>query len=117
MNDPKWSINPEWVKCLEWDIQAYRGALGYEIPGGHTGKLSDGTIPTCGMCNSQWSRESESLAELVRWLMQGKYRHLIHRHDGCFRAVDETLNVFWESDRIESLMQLIKSNPVTTRAP
>jgi hypothetical protein len=59
----------------------------------------------------------ETFGELMTWLQAGKYRHLIHRHDGAIRAVDEALNVSWESDNWSELYALIKANPVTERAP
>ncbi len=45
---------------LRHDIEAYRGALGYSVSGDHDGKLSDGTIPQCGICNSEWRKGLES---------------------------------------------------------
>jgi len=38
---------------LEWDIEAYRGALGYSVDGIHSGRLTDGTFPSCGLCQSR----------------------------------------------------------------
>jgi hypothetical protein len=38
---------------LEWDVQAYRGALGYSVSGDHSGRLTDGTFPSCGLCASR----------------------------------------------------------------
>jgi hypothetical protein len=35
------------------DLHAYRGALGYAVPGWHDGKLSDGTTPRCGICDAR----------------------------------------------------------------
>jgi len=40
------------VDALEVDIQAYRGALGYSVPGDHDGRLSDGTVPRNGVAES-----------------------------------------------------------------
>lgn len=45
------------------DIEAYRGALGYAIPGDHNGKLMDGTIPQCGICNSQYTLKAKAFYE------------------------------------------------------
>ncbi len=47
----------------DWDIDAYRGALGYTVPGDHTGKLSDGTVPQCGICNSEHRKTLEMQLE------------------------------------------------------
>jgi len=33
------------IAVLKHDIDAYRGALGYTVPGGHDGRLTDGTFP------------------------------------------------------------------------
>lgn len=57
----KYIINPEYVKALEWDIDAYRAALGYPVPGNHTGRLTDGTIPRCGICEAHRAREMGTL--------------------------------------------------------
>jgi hypothetical protein len=38
------------LALAERDIHAYRGALGYSVPGGYGDRLSDGTIPVCGLC-------------------------------------------------------------------
>lgn len=43
----------EKIKQLEHDIQAYRGALGYSVPGKYNGFLTDGTYPRCGMCDAK----------------------------------------------------------------
>ncbi len=61
--------------------------------------------------------QCEYAVELLTWFQSNRYAHLIHRHDGSFRAVDEALNVSWETDRLELLASLIKDNPVTERAP
>lgn len=61
--------------------------------------------------------QCEMATELITWLQSSKYRHLIHRHDGSFRASDERMNVTWTTDRIDQLYALIKANPVTERAP
>lgn len=83
----KYIINPEYVKALEWDIDAYRAALGYPVPGNHTGKLTDGTRPKCGICEahntglSGWQGESgykEAYYELllaVQTKHPGESRH------------------------------------------
>lgn len=110
-------INPDFVLLLENDIEAYRGALGYSVRADHSGKLSDGTTPQCGMCNSSYRAQCEYAMELFTWFQSKKYTHLVHRHDGSFRAVDESLNVSWETDRFELLADLIKKNPVTEVAP
>lgn len=34
------------------DIEAYRGALGYDVAGCHDGRLSNGTTPRCGLCDA-----------------------------------------------------------------
>ncbi len=41
------------VAMMQHDIEAYRGALGYSIPGNHDGKLCDGTTPKCGLCEAR----------------------------------------------------------------
>jgi hypothetical protein len=48
------------------DIHAYRGALGYAVPGWHDGKLSDGTEPKCGMCDARAIERNNAREELNR---------------------------------------------------
>lgn len=48
------------LTAAKWDIDAYRGALGYPVPGNHTGKLTNGETPVCGLCRSQHRMELES---------------------------------------------------------
>lgn len=51
----------------------------------------------------------ESLVGLVVWLQAGKYRTVMHRHDGSFRAIDEALKHIWDASTTESLEQAIKT--------
>lgn len=48
------------------DIESYRGALGYSIAGTHDGKLTDGTTPQCGMCNSEYRKSIEAERDQLR---------------------------------------------------
>ena len=41
------------IAALSHDIQAYRGALGYSVPGDHDGILSDGRLPINGIAEAQ----------------------------------------------------------------
>ena len=50
----------------ERDIESYRGALGYSIAGTHDGKLTDGTTPQCGMCNSEYRKSIEAERDQLR---------------------------------------------------
>lgn len=45
------------------DIEVYRSALGYSISGDHDGRLSDGTIPHCGLCSSGYAAEKVNALE------------------------------------------------------
>ena len=58
------------VQKLEHDIQAYRAALGYSVPGNHSGKLTDGTTPQCGLCNSEHRKNLEAECERLREELQ-----------------------------------------------
>lgn len=55
--------------------------------------------------------QAESLLSLVVWLQASKYRVLMHRHDGSFRAVDESVKRIWEDSTIEGLEKAIKEEP------
>lgn len=58
-------------------------------------------------------------AGLIQWLQSGKYRVLMQRHDGTFRAVDEAYNTFWEADTLESLLEILNdpTNQPVEKAP
>lgn len=45
---------------------------------------------------------------LIHWLQSEKYRVLMHRHNGIFRAVDEAYNVYWEADTLERLLESLR---------
>lgn len=49
----------ERIAALEIDIQAYRGVLGYPVPGDHNGFLSNGTLPTNGITDALNKRISD----------------------------------------------------------
>lgn len=51
---------------VEQDIQAYRGALGYTVPAKYDGRLSDGTVPRCGICEAQSSKIAELEKDAAR---------------------------------------------------
>lgn len=56
------------------DNIAYRGALGYPVPGEHDGRLSDGTIPQCGLCGPK-------VAEAQREEREWAARQAGHEHN------------------------------------
>lgn len=50
---------------IRHDIEAYRGAFGYSVPGHHNGRLSNGEMPQCGLCDARVNvREMVSLKEM-----------------------------------------------------
>ena len=52
--DPRLTASQERVRELQHDIQAYRGALGYSVPGDHDGRLwGTNETPICGMCDAR----------------------------------------------------------------
>jgi hypothetical protein len=57
---------------LRHDTQAYRGALGYPVPGEYNGLLSNGELPQCGLCAG---RENE-------------LRHLRSERDALQRQIE-----------------------------
>jgi hypothetical protein len=59
----------------------------------------------------------ETLAALTTWIQAGKYRSITHRHTGTFKAVDQSLNVWWEADTLESLLEGIQRNKPIEVAP
>lgn len=66
------------LAALRHDIDAYRGALGYSVPGDHDGRLSDGTTPKCGLCEAKSATYDEFVAagesETVKRLREGLKR-------------------------------------------
>ena len=49
--------------------------------------------------------------QIAIWLEQGKYRSLIHRHDGTFVAADESVNLLMKSDTIPLLADALMNWP------
>ena len=54
------------VKERDRDIWALRGALGYPVPGEYDGRLSDGTIPQCGLCGGRENTIAQQAEEIAR---------------------------------------------------
>jgi len=44
---------------------------------------------------------------LIRWLQSAKYRAIMHRHDGTFRAVDEATQERFSADTFDELAQML----------
>lgn len=44
---------------------------------------------------------------IERWLGQRKYRTVMHRHDGCWRAVDESTQLRLDADTFEELAEML----------
>ena len=44
---------------------------------------------------------------LERWLSQGKYRVVMHRHTGCWRAIDEAEKLTLDADTLEELAEML----------
>ena len=87
----EWVINPEWVELIEKENAELRKEI------------------------REWNVKSG----LIQWLENGKYRVIMHRHDGSFRAVDEAYNTSWETDTLEGLLSALndpKNQPIE-RAP
>lgn len=53
----------------------------------------------------------ESLLGLITWLQSNKYRVLMHRHDGNFRAIDEASGAEWNADSLNDLEASIHIEP------
>jgi hypothetical protein len=49
------------IKQQRTDIEAYRGALGYPTRGDHDGRLTNGEVPRCGLCDARNQQVSASL--------------------------------------------------------
>lgn len=78
------------------DIIAYLGALGHTVPGSHDGRLSDGTVPQCRVCNALQRQLAEAQAhvvELKTQLDQANFEAARQRH-ACAEAQceNETLH-------------------------
>lgn len=61
------ALETAWAELdgLRSDVQVYRGALGYAVPGDCSDRLSDGTIPVNGIAESQ-ALEIATLTAKVR---------------------------------------------------
>lgn len=44
---------------------------------------------------------------LERWLSQRKYRVVMHRHNGCWRAIDEAEQLKLDADTLEELAEML----------
>jgi len=62
-------------KAREHDAHAYRGSLGYPVPGDHNGRLMSGETPNNGMSEAvvkyraePAERRAEEAENLLRWL-------------------------------------------------
>lgn len=44
---------------------------------------------------------------LERWLAQGKYRIVMHRHTGCWRAIDEAEKLTLDADTLDELAEML----------
>jgi hypothetical protein len=44
---------------------------------------------------------------IERWLSQGKYRVVMHRHTGCWRAIDEAEQLKLDADTLEELAEML----------
>lgn len=73
---------------MQHDIEAYRSALGYSIPGNHNGRLSDGTVPQCGMCNSEHRKNLESDYNELLFAVEKKFPNET-RHQTAVRYIRE----------------------------
>lgn len=51
------------LAAMKHDLDAYRGALGYAVPGDHDGRLSDGSATRCGICEALTARLAEAKRE------------------------------------------------------
>jgi hypothetical protein len=57
------------------DIHAYRGALGYAVPGAYDGRLADGTFPVCGLCGAKERQLAAARALLFEVASAGIEHH------------------------------------------
>jgi hypothetical protein len=48
---------------------------------------------------------------VAQWLQAGKYRHLIHRHNGTFTAADESENLMMQADTLPLLSDALLNWP------
>lgn len=85
----------EEVERLKWDIEAYRGALGYSVPGNHTGKLTNGETPQCGICNSEHRKNIDKEVERLRGEL-AEANHWRDRHCADAKAYGEQSQKNWE---------------------
>jgi hypothetical protein len=57
---------------------------------------------------------------VTKWLQDGKYRTIIHRHDGTFRLVNNAMNIHADGDSLELIVNCEywpKFRDCTERAP
>lgn len=55
--------------------------------------------------NNHAQKVSDAMLAIAHWLICGKYRTVMHRHDGLYRAIDQGVNPN-QSWNAESLVEL-----------
>lgn len=77
---------------LMHDITAYQAALGYTTPGDHDGRLTDGTVPQCGLCNALHRQLDEaqqtinSISYMLGWMNGPVPRETLERDIAALKA-------------------------------
>lgn len=99
---------PHLIELMKHDMEAYRGALGYSAPGDHDGKLTDGTTPQCGICNSEHRRTLEAQLEAS----QG----LVARLQDSLAAVERAVEFDAHTEPLSTWVQRIAREHAEARA-
>lgn len=103
----EYEIRVDWIEQMN-AILGYDNSDGFHSePDPHT--IAKGMVSTIGMLERR-VHGLESILDLMFWFQVATYRHLIHRHDGTFRAVDESTKEEWNTTNIHELIHMINDN-------
>lgn len=105
---PEMLATPEfesvWQCIKRWDINVPDAYVGYcGATGNHVRAILDALSTRLDPFGCH--------KKVAQWLESGKYRHLIHRHDGTFGSADESENKMMRADTLPLLADALMNWP------
>lgn len=93
------------IRHLRHDIDAYRGALGYSVPGDHDGRLwGKNEAPVCGMCGPK-NNAIESLRAEVERLREVKIISIKDSSGGTYEHTAEVVSLKSQLSRLKEILK------------
>lgn len=53
-----------------------------------------------------------AMLKIAAWLIRGAHRIVMHRHDGCWRAIDQAVGSEWNAESLTELVKLMEEPSV-----